>query len=272
MARRMATSLMECQAEETWSGIYLNATNGIKWLFTEAYAEFLSAGDFEPRSLLLGRTTVFLNISLRTLEDTPAIARVLVGSLLNTVIMADRSFGKVLFLIDEAARLGRLASLETIRDYGRKSGIVLHMLWQSVGQMAEIWGENGARSWIDGASWRGYAVVRAEGAGKDLSDALGTYPVLARSEGDNRGRHKPFGLQFGSTSRGTNTNIHEIKRSLMTAAELGQDVREDEIIIIPASGPPIRASRPIYFRRPEIDAQVAKLPSRFATPVNQMRG
>jgi type IV secretion system protein VirD4 len=273
MARRMATTLMGCQAEETWSGIYLNASNGIKWLYTEAYAEFLSAGEFDPRSLLLGRTTVFLNVSLRTLEDTPAIARVLVGSLLNTVVMADgHTLGRILFLLDEAARLGYLAPLVTARDTGRKYGIVLHCLWQSIGQMAEIYGENGLKAWFDSASWTGYSAIRAGSAGKSLSDELGTYPVLARSEGDNRGRHKPFGLQFGSTSSGTNTNIHEIKRSLMTAAEQQQDLREDEILIVPASGQPIRANRPIYFRRPGIDAQVATPPKRFATLAEQVRG
>ena len=273
MARRMATSLMECEAEETFSGVFLNAVNGIQWLFTEVYAEFLSIGDFDPRALLLGRTTVFLNISLRTLENTPAIARVLVGSLLNTVIMADGwARGKILFLLDECARLGKLAALETARDAGRKYGVVLHCLWQSIGQMGEIYGQNGTRAWIDSASWIGYAVIRAGGAGKNLSDELGTYPVLARSEGDNRGRHKPFGLSMGSVSKGSQTNVHEVKRSLMSPAELQQDMRDDEIIIVPASGAPIRASRPIYFRRPEIDAQVASAPNRFATIGDQVRG
>jgi type IV secretion system protein VirD4 len=36
-----------------------------------------------------------------------------------------------------------------------------------------------------------------------------------------------------------------------------QDLREDEIIIVPASGLPLRIGRAIYFRRPEMIAQVA---------------
>ena len=273
MARRMATSLMECEAEETFSGVFLNAVNGIQWLFTEAYAEFLSIGDFDPRALLLGRTTVFLNISLRTLENTPAIARVLVGSLLNTIVMADGwTRGKILFLLDEAARLGHLAALETARDTGRKYGVVLHMLWQSIGQMHAIWHENGTQAWIDAASWIGYAAIRAGGAGKNLSDELGTYPVLARSEGENQGRSKPYGINFSTVSRGRNLNLHEIKRALMSAAELQQDLREDEIIIVPASGMPIRASRPIWFRRAEMVAQIENATNRFATIADRVGG
>ena len=258
MARRLAATLMKCKAEETFSGVFLNAVKGVEWLFPTAYAELVSEGDFDPRALLIGNTTVFLNISLRTLETTPPIARVLVGALLNTVYMADGwTRGRILFLLDEAARLGRMKTLETARDIGRKYGVSLHMLFQSVGQMAEAWGREGTRAWIDAAAWVGYAAIRAGGAGKDLSDQLGAHGVLAWSEGDNRGRQKPFGFNFGSTSRGINVNVHEIRRSLIAASEMQQDLREDEIIIVPASGLPLRIGRAIYFRRPEMIAQVA---------------
>jgi type IV secretion system protein VirD4 len=263
MARRIAATLMKCQAEETFSGVYLNAVKGIEWLFTSAYADLVSVGAFDPRALLVGRTTVFLNISLRTLETTPAIARVLVGALLNTVYMADGwTRGRVLFLLDEAARLGRLKTLETARDIGRKYGVSLHLLFQSVGQMAEAWGREGTRAWIDAAHWVGYAAIRAAGAGKELADQLGSHGVLAWSEGDNQGRQKPFGLNFGTVSRGSNVNVHEIRRSLIAASELQQDLREDEIVVVPANGLPIRCGRAIFFRRPDMVAQIAS--NRFA--------
>ena len=88
MARRLAATLMNCRAEETFSGVFLNAVKGVEWLFTTVYADLVSDGDFDPRALLIDNTTVFLNISLRTLETTPPIARVLVGALLNAVYMA----------------------------------------------------------------------------------------------------------------------------------------------------------------------------------------
>jgi type IV secretion system protein VirD4 len=264
MARRLAATLMNCRAEETFSGVFMNAVKGVEWLFTTAYANLVSVGDFDLQELLTDNTTVFLNISLRTLENTPPIARVLVGALLNTVYMANgRTQGRVLFLLDEAARLGRMKALETARDTGRKYGVTLHMLFQSIGQMAEAWGRDGTRAWIDAAAWIGYATIRAGGAGKDLSELLGSHGVLAWSEGDNQGRHQPGGLALGSRSHGSNVNVHEIRRSLITAAEMQQDLRDDEIIIVPAGGPPIRCSRAIYFRRPEMVTQVAT--SRFAT-------
>jgi type IV secretory pathway TraG/TraD family ATPase VirD4 len=41
-----------------------------------------------------------------------------------------------------------MKTLETARDIGRKYGVSLHMLFQSVGQMAEAWGREGTRAWL----------------------------------------------------------------------------------------------------------------------------
>ena len=106
--------------------------------------------------------------------------------------------------LEEIAILAGSLRRQERRPLGRKYGVSLHMLFQSVGQTAEAWGREGTRAWIDAAAWVGYAAIRAGGAGKDLSDQLGAHGVLAWFEGDNQGRQKPFGLNFGSISRGIN--------------------------------------------------------------------
>ena len=42
MARRIAGTLMRCKAEETFSGVFMNAVRNIAWLFTAAYADLVS--------------------------------------------------------------------------------------------------------------------------------------------------------------------------------------------------------------------------------------
>jgi type IV secretion system protein VirD4 len=265
LARQLAGTLMDPAALQTFSGIFLNASNGVQWLFTRTYAMMVSEGDFDPRLLLTERTTVFVNVNLRTLETAPALPRVLIGALLNTLYMADgKTDSKVLFLLDEAKQLGKMKTIETARDDARKYKIVLHCLWQSIGQMTEIWGREGTRAWIDACSWIGYASIRAGGAGKNLSEELGSHGVLAWSEGDNQGSQRPFGFSFGTTSRGNTMNAHEIRRSLITASELQQDLREDELIVEPASGLPIRCGRALWFRRSKMKALIAT--SRFVNP------
>lgn len=258
MARRLAGTFMQARAAETFSGIYMNAVKGVEWLFTWAYADMLSIGDFDPRALLLGNCTTFLNIDLRTLEVAPLIPRVLIGALLDTMIMADgHVHSPVAFFIDEADTLGRLNVLATARDRGRHYKIILHMLWQSLFQLRHTWGEDEMRAWLDAFSWVGYAGIRASGAGKELQADVGGHGVLAFSEGNNQGQQQPFGLSFGTFSRGQNVNVHEISHHLMTAPQLQQDLRADELIVIPDSGMPMRIGRAYWFRRSKIVEHLA---------------
>jgi hypothetical protein len=52
---------------------------------------------------------------------TPGLGRVIIGALLNAIHQAEGELaGRVLFLLDEVARLGRMKVLEAARDVGRK--------------------------------------------------------------------------------------------------------------------------------------------------------
>lgn len=255
MARRLAGTLMGCRAPETFSGIYLNSFNGTSWLALDSYSKTVSQGAFDPKFLLDGDTTVFLNISLATLEHTASIAKTIVGGIMNAVYMADgKAKGRVLFLLDEASRLGRMKVLETARDAGRKYGITMQLLLQSMGQLHESWGEQGYRSWLDAVSWIAYGSIQAGSSGKALSEQLGTHAIMAVSESRNSG--SSGGMNNGSRSRGWNKSWHEIKHNVATAAELQQNLRADELVVIPNSGMPIRCGRAIYFRRPKEAAMV----------------
>jgi type IV secretion system protein VirD4 len=89
---------------------------------------------------------------------------------------------------------------------------------------------------------------------RELQDTIGTYGVLATSEGKNRGS-SGTGIFQGSSSAGRNENVHEIKRPLIFAAELMR-ARTDDLFVIPRSAAPIRCGRAIYFRRPELVGRV----------------
>jgi type IV secretion system protein VirD4 len=113
-------------------------------------AIFLPRGD-----LIDGRLTVFVQVPLKTLQATPALGRVIIGALLNAAYEADgRLQGRILFLLDEVARLGYMAALEQARDAGRKYGITLLLLYQSLGQLIGQWGREGKQAWYDATSWR----------------------------------------------------------------------------------------------------------------------
>jgi type IV secretion system protein VirD4 len=256
LARDYAGTLMGL-VDETFSGVYANADESTSWLANPAFASIVSGDTFRSGDLLGGKVTVFLQIPLAALQSTPAIGRVVVGALLNAAYEADGQVaGRILYLLDEAARLGPMKILETARDAGRKYGITLQLLYQSVGQIERQWGREGKREWYDGVSHRSYAAVQDLETAKELEETFGSYGVMATSEGSNTGSSgKSF--ETGARSRGANTSYHEISRPLIRREELMNDCRTDEVFVIIRGARPLRCGRAIYFRRPELEAKIA---------------
>lgn len=261
MARDLAGSLKKI-VPETFSGIYGNANGDTAWLSVAAYADLVSGGaeggeaSCHTADLTGGELTVFLQIPLKVLRDTPAVGRVLVGALLNALYEADGDVkGRVLFMLDEVRRLGPMKILEVARDAGRKYGITLQLLYQAEDQLVEQWGRQGRNAWFDSVSWRMYAAVQNTDTAKSVSDAAGGHSVVAENEGVNAGSQgKP--LEAGSRSKGTSFSRHEMARALIRPDELMQDVRGDEAFVFARGSKPLRCGRAIYFRRPELRAAI----------------
>lgn len=262
LARDLAGTLMGLVAE-TFSGVYANANKATRWLSTPAYVDLVSGSTFNPAELTTGRLTVFVQIPLKVLQSTPGLGRVVIGALLNAAYEADgRVQGRILFLLDEVARLGPMGVIETARDAGRKYGLTLLLLYQSVGQLMEQWGREGARAWYDSTAWRLYAAVQDPETARELSQVCGEHGVMATARGDSAGT-SARGLASGHTNSGRSENRSEIRRALIKPDELLQDTRSDEAFVIVRGSRPIRCGRAIYFRRPEMVERVT--PSRFHT-------
>ena len=255
MARDLAGTLKGAVAE-TFSGIYTNANRDARWLSTAAYADLVSGGAegalpaMRTGDLVLGKTTAFLQIPLTVLQTTPAVGRVLVGALLNAAYQADGKVkGRVLFLLDEVARLGYMQVLEQARDAGRKYGITLLLLYQSLGQLVAQWGREGKQAWYDSTSWRLFAAVQDPDTAKELSAMCGEYGVVATSQGDTEGSQARSGI--ASSSSGRSENRSEIKRALIKPDELTHDTRTDEAFVLVRGSKPLRCGRAVWFRRSE---------------------
>ncbi len=257
MARDLAGTLKDLVAE-TFSGVYANAGKETRWLAVAAYADLVSGSSFRTRDLTRGKLTVFVQVPLKTLQATPALGRVIVGSLLNAAYEADGAVqSRILFLLDEVARLGPMGILEQARDAGRKYGITLLLLYQSLGQLAEQWGREGKQAWYDSTSWRLYAAVQDPDTARELSQLCGEHGVVATALGDTTGSQARPGLSLASNSSGRSENRSEIQRRLIKPDELLQDTRVDEAFVIVRGARPLRCGRAVYFRRPEWKAIVS---------------
>lgn len=233
--------------EQTFSGVYATATKETHWLSYENYAALVSGNSFQTEDIASGNMTVFINIDLSTLENHPGMARVIIGAFLKALYNRNGDVSeRALFLLDEAARLGYMRIIETARDAGRKYGITLLMLFQSLGQMREAFGGRDATSkWFESASWVSFSAVNDTDTADYISKRCGTTTievdqVTRNSNGGRSGRTRSKQLT---------------QRPLILPHEVTQ-MRTDEQIIFTSGNPPLRCGRAIYFRREEMASKV----------------
>ena len=254
MARDLAGSLMGMRARETFSSIYANATSATEWLSVGPYADVVSGNAMETSAILQSNTVVFVQIPLRTLLVTPAVGRAVIGALFNAIFQAD-GLGidrRILFEIDETWVLGRMKEIMLGHATARKYLGAINTIWQSEKQLEEVWGREGAGALRDMLAWRSYNAISDGDVAERLSKDLGSHGVLAYSEGVNDGRQKPWGLAMPSSSRGSQTNTHEIKRSLVSRDEILRSPA-DMLYVLPRDyRMPIRCCTAPYFRFPWI--------------------
>lgn len=228
---------------ETFSGVYANAVKETHWLSYPNYAGLVSGNSFSTDDLADGDTDIFIALDLKVLEAHPGLARVVIGSFLNAIYNRDGDVkGRTLFLLDEVARLGYLRILETARDAGRKYGITLTMIFQSLGQMREAYGGRDATSkWFESASWISFAAINDPDTADYISKRCGDTTV----EVDQTNRSS--GMKGSSRSRSKQLS----RRPLILPHEVLR-MRADEQIVFTAGNAPLRCGRAIWFRRDDM--------------------
>ena len=233
---------------ETFSGVYANAVKETHWLSYPSYAALVSGSSFATDDLANGKTDVFVNLDLKTLEAHPGLARTIIGALANAIYNRNGDVpGRTLFLLDEVARLGYLRILETARDAGRKYGISLVLLFQSIGQMREAYGGRDATSkWFESASWVSFAAINDPDTADYISRRCGNTTV----EVDQLSRS----TQMSGSSR--TRSKHLTARPLILPDEVLR-MRGDEQIIFTAGNAPLRCGRAIWFRRADMTSVAA---------------
>lgn len=234
--------------EQTFSGVYSTASKDTQWLSLDSYAALVCGNAFKPSDIVTGKKDVFLNIPASILRSYPGIGRVIIGSLINAMVHADGGFKRrALFMLDEVDLLGYMRTLEEARDRGRKYGITMMLMYQSVGQLERHFGKDGATSWIDGCAFASYAAIKSLETARNVSAQCGEMTV----EVQGRSRNIGWGNKNGVARKSESVNYQ--RRPLIMPHEITQSMRKDEQIIIVQGHSPIRCGRAIYFRRKDMD-------------------
>lgn len=234
---------------ETFSGVYANAVKETHWLSYPNYAALVSGEAFATDDLANGDTDLFIALDLKVLGAHPGLARVIIGALMNAIYnRKGRAATKTLFMLDEVARLGYLTILETARDAGRKYGLTLIMIFQSIGQMREAYGGRDATSkWFESASWISFAAINDPDTADYISRRCGDTTV----EVDQISRTS----QMSGSSRSRSKQLY--RRPLILPNEVMR-MRSDEQIVFTAGNLPLRCGRAVWFRRDDMTASVGK--------------
>ncbi|EJJ26254.1 Ti-type conjugative transfer system protein TraG [Rhizobium sp. CF142] len=235
--------------EQTFSGVYSTASKDTQWLSLDSYAALVCGNAFKSSDIVSGRKDVFLNIPASILRSYPGIGRVIIGALINAMIQADGAFRRrALFMLDEVDLLGYMRVLEEARDRGRKYGISMMLMYQSVGQLERHFGKDGATSWIDGCAFTSYAAIKALDTARNVSAQCGEMTV------EVKGSSRNIGWDTKNSASRKSENVNFQRRPLIMPHEITQSMRKDEQIIIVQGHSPIRCGRAIYFRRKDMNA------------------
>nr|WP_245181535.1 Ti-type conjugative transfer system protein TraG [Sinorhizobium mexicanum] len=234
--------------EQTFSGVYSTASKDTQWLSLDNYAALVCGNAFRSSDLVSGEKDVFLNIPASILRSYPGIGRVIIGSLINAMVQADGGFKRrALFMLDEADLLGYMRVLEEARDRGRKYGISMMLMYQSVGQLERHFGKDGATSWIDGCAFASYAAIKALDTARNVSAQCGDMTVEVKGSSRSVG----WDTKSGASRKSESVNFQ--RRPLIMPHEITQSMRKDEQVIIVQGHSPIRCGRAIYFRRKDMN-------------------
>jgi type IV secretion system protein VirD4 len=238
-------------AEQTFSGVFSGVTDAVQWLKLDHYAAMVCGGNFKASDLPAGHLDVFLQIPGDMLKAYPGIGRVIIGSLMKAMVQADGGHEKrVLFCLDEVNLLGYMNALEEARDRGRKYGITLMLLYQSLGQIEDAFGKTGAAQWLEGVSLVSYAAIKSMETAEQISKRCGETTIRIESQSTG---NSIINSPLSKEAAGKNSASHSLqKRALIFPHEIVQTMRADEQIVMVRGQPPIRIGRAVYFRRDEL--------------------
>lgn len=243
---------------ETFSGVYASAAKETHWLSYDNYASLVSGSSLRTDQLANGGVDIFINLDLHTLESHPGLARVIVGSLSQAIFnRRGKVSRRTLFLLDEAARLGYMKILEIARDAGRKYGLTLVLMFQSLGQLREAYGGRDATSkWFESASWVSFAAINDLETAEYVSRRCGAITVEVEQ------------LTKNGSGASRSRSLQLTRRDLISPDEV-LAMRADEQIIFSPGNAPIWAGRAIYFRRAEMVGVVGQNPYRSGSEVSE---
>lgn len=216
--------MLDIPVDRELAAILATVQRHTAWMDSPPIAANLSKSTWDPRWLWSGKVTVYLILPSNKLSTLAPLMRLWIGVILNVVTRKGASEKRpILFMIDEAAHIGKIQILEDAMTLMRAYGIRIWLFFQSMNQLQKCYGEN-AQTIIENASIRQFFGTVAFDSADYISRNVGDCTILVESINRNRNRSTPTGSarepQPGSVSTGDGVTISEAARRLLKPEEI----------------------------------------------------
>lgn len=235
-------------------GSVLTTVNRLtSFLDSPVVAGSLAHSSFDPTLLRTGACTIYLCLPHDRLVTLAPLNRLWLGTILRAITRGTAcERNEVLFLIDEAAHLGKIQILEDAVTLMRGMGIRLWFFFQSLSQLHECYGDR-APVILENLDTQQYFGTNAYQTAEEISKRIGDRTVGIASRNDTQGRSAPTsgytpGSQ-GSVSTSSSLTYSDTGRRLLKPEEI-LGLPNDLALTFHRNLPPIRATLVAYFDDP----------------------
>jgi type IV secretion system protein VirD4 len=248
---RLGDQLMHYQDKEL-SSVLTTCNRFLKFLDSAALQRCTGSSTFDPAELKRGRMTVFLILAPEHFRPLSPLLRMWISSLLRAVVSQglDES-RKVHFVLDEAASLGHLESIDDAVDKYRGYGVRLLMAFQSMGQLNLCFPDGRAQTLLSNAT-QIFAGVNDQQTAEYVSSRLGEQTIVVQSGGSTRTRSYS---EYGPSPQGVQVSQANAENWQQQARKL---LKPEEVIALPPRQaitftpglPPLLTTLVPYFEEP----------------------
>jgi type IV secretion system protein VirD4 len=209
-------------------------------------ASHMQYSSFNPATIRSEPTTVYLVLPHDRVTEYSALLRLWVGCIIRA-IMADGPTERnpVLFILDEAAHMGRIKLFEDAVSLYRGYGIRLWFIFQSIAQVQEVYGEK-AQVFLDNIDTQQFFGVNSFDSAEAISKRCGevTLKVRTTNSGSSSSTGGGDGKSSTSYSRNGGVSYSEIGRRLFFSHEI-LGMRDDASLVFHRNMPvlPVRLVR-----------------------------
>jgi len=228
----------------TFSNLQMTAKQALNWATFDELRDMVEMRDYKQPDIFAKTTDVYIRCSLENIKLYPALIRQII-SVFIYVTNQERADIERLLIIDEAYQIGKMKGFEQIRDTMRKRGLHLMQIFQSPGQLEELYGAPGVRSWYNSIAARIYATPGDFKDCEAISADIGEYTVDI--EGSSTSKSSK-GMSSTTLGRTTTTSLQ--KARLLRPEQL-RSFPNDGLIVFIKGHNPILCGKALSFRRKE---------------------